>query len=180
MSTTADRVRGIVEPIVATLGLELFDVEHQGGTLRITVEDATTARVPAATEPATPRGVSLDRITEATRAISHALDEADPITTRYTLEVSSPGLERSLRTPVHFSRAVGSKISVKTVVGHDGPRRVAGTLVAADAEGIDLALDGGGEARLAYGDIERARTVFEWGPTPRRTTKPDTKKVTAS
>jgi ribosome maturation factor RimP len=83
--------------------------------------------------------------------------------------VSSPGLERPLRTPAHFTRALGGKISVKAVSGLEGGRRVAGTLVEADDDGILVDLDqpAGEQRRLAYDDIERARTVFEWGPAPK-------------
>jgi ribosome maturation factor RimP len=112
-------------------------------------------------------------LADATRAVSRALDEADPITGRYTLEVTSPGLERTLRRPEHFERAVGETVKIRTVGGVSDERRVEGQLVSADDSGVVVragAADDGVavEQRLAYHDIERARTVFEWGPaTPR-------------
>ena len=81
---------------------------------------------------------------------------------RYTLEVSSPGVERPLRTPEHFRRFVGTSVAVKTRPDVEGDRRLEGTLEAADDEGVVVA-----GRRLAYDDIEKARTVFVWEPAER-------------
>lgn len=151
-----DRVRDIVEPLLRTQSLSLYDVEHVGSALRVTIER--------------PDGVDLDTIARATRLISVALDEHDPMPGAYTLEVSSPGLERPLRTPQHFAGAVGSLVTVKTVPGFDGERRLRGTLTVADDAGIVV-----DDLRIAYADIDKARTVFEWGPAP----KPGKPKVKA-
>ena len=117
-------------------------------------------------------GVDLEAIAEATRAVSGVLDVHDPVPGRYTLEVSSPGVERPLRTPAHFARAVGETVSVRTLAGGEGERRVTGRLTEADAEGfvLDCADTDGGRRRLAYDEVQRARTVFAWGarPTPER------------
>lgn len=150
--STIDRVRAIVEPLVADRGLEVYDVEHPGGVVRVLVEG--------------PDGVDLDRLGELTRALSLALDEADPVPGRYTLEVSSPGLERPLRTPRHFQRAVGDEVTVKTRVEVDGERRLRGTLAAADDDGIVVVVDDV-EHRVRYVDVDKARTVFTWGPAPK-------------
>jgi ribosome maturation factor RimP len=145
-----ERIRALVAPLLADLGLELYDLEHAGGVLRLTVER--------------PGGVDLEAIALATRVVSRELDHADPIPGRYTLEVTSPGLERHLRTPSHFQRAVGSVVAVRTQPGVEGERRVNGTLAAADDEGITVTERDSGEARrLRYAEVERARTVFEWG-----------------
>jgi ribosome maturation factor RimP len=153
--STIDRVRPLVEPIVAAAGLALYDLDLNGGVLRVVVDQVG--------------GVGMDAITTVTREVSRALDEADPIEGRFTLEVSSPGLERVLRTPAHFTSAVGSTISVKTVPGSPGERRLQGELVSVDDDGITLAgaSDDDETRRVAFGDIERARTVFEWGPGPK-------------
>jgi ribosome maturation factor RimP len=102
--------------------------------------------------------------------VSAALDEIDPIPGRYTLSVSSPGLERRLRTPAHFVRAVGDTVTVRVHAGSADVRRLTGTLSAANDS--DFTLSGpdvpDGEVRIAYDDVERARTVFEWGPAPKR------------
>jgi ribosome maturation factor RimP len=151
--TVVERVRAVVSPLLDDLGLEVYDVEHAGGTLRITVDREG--------------GVDLDTIALATRIVSRELDHTDPIPGRYTLEVTSPGLERNLRTPAHFERAVGTVVNVRTHPDVEGERRVRGELVAADDDGVTVRQDDGVERRLRYDEIERARTVFEWGPTPR-------------
>jgi ribosome maturation factor RimP len=154
--TVADRVRELVLPLLADRELELYDLEVAGPVLKVVVDR--------------PGGLDLDALAGATRAVSRALDEADPIAGTYTLEVTSPGLERPLRTPHHFARATGESVKVKLVAGvADDDRRLTGELVAADDDGITVrtGLDDAGDAverHVAYADIDRARTVFEWGP----------------
>jgi ribosome maturation factor RimP len=111
----------------------------------------------------------MSAIAATTRAISRALDEHDPIAGQYTLEVSSPGLERPLRTPAHWAWAVGRQVSVKTMPNHPAGRRFAGTVTAAGDDSVTLALDEpvGESLTLALDDIEKARTTFEWGPAPK-------------
>jgi ribosome maturation factor RimP len=147
--SVAERVRTIVEPLLADEGLECFDVEYGGGRLVVLADRDG--------------GVDLDALTRATHRISAALDREDPVPGgRYVLEVSSPGLERRLRTPDHFRRFVGSTVSVKTVPSAPGDRRTKGILTAAGDDGITV-----GDRTIAYADIERAQTVFEWGPAPK-------------
>ncbi|HET6950576.1 MAG TPA: ribosome maturation factor RimP [Acidimicrobiales bacterium] len=154
--TVAERVRDLVQPLLADRDLDLYDVELAGPVLRVVVDR--------------PGGLDLGVLSDATRAVSRALDESDPIPGHYTLEVTTPGLERALRTPWHFARAVGETVRIRTVAGSAGEdRRVAGVLSAADDDGITVRTgtdDAGApvERRLPYADIERARTVFAWGP----------------
>src|SRR4029453_212407 len=101
--SVADRVRDIVLPLLDDRHLDLYDVEMQGPVLR-GVGDSHRGRG---------AGLALDALADATRAVSRALDEADPITGRYTLEVTSPGLERTLRRPEHFERAVGETVKIR-------------------------------------------------------------------
>ena len=149
------RVRDLVLSLLADRDLDLYDIEMQSGVLRVVVDRDT--------------GLNLDDLAGLSRALSRALDDDDPIAGRYTLEVTSPGVERVLRTPEHFRGAVGETVKVRTAPGVADERRVEGTLVAADRDGITVrtSADEGGrpvERRLAHVDIERARTVFEWGP----------------
>jgi ribosome maturation factor RimP len=92
-----------------------------------------------------------------------------------------------LRTPAHFSRAIGETISVKTRPQVAGERRLQGRLSAADEDGFEVTVDGDDHpTRLSYSDVDRVRTVFVWGPTPRpgggganrptRTSRPTTEK----
>lgn len=152
---SAEAVRAAVEPALRALGLDCYDVEIAGGpasrTLRITVTREG--------------GIDLDAVTEATRAISPVIDELDAIGVAYTLEVSSPGLERPLRRPEHFAAARGSEVSLKVRV--DGSlRRVHGIVLEADASAVVIG-DGGTRTRYEFSEIDRARTVFSWGATGR-------------
>jgi ribosome maturation factor RimP len=156
----AVRVSELIAPLLADRGFELFDVELTAGTLRVSIDR--------------PGGVDLDAVSAATEVVSAALDRHDLVPgERYTLEVSSPGLERPLRTPGHFRRFVGTTVSVKTRPDIPGERRVEGRLDAADDAGITVA----GRV-IPYGDIERARTVFEWGPVPKPTSAKKRKAAT--
>ena len=140
----------VLQPAVQAANLELVDVEMKAGVLQVTVDREG--------------GVDLEALTDANRAVSTLLDELDPIPDRYSLEVSSPGIERPLRTPAHFAKAAGATVSVKTRPQVPGERRMQGTLVTSDDDGFILDVDGSDEpVRLAYSDIDRARTVFVWG-----------------
>jgi ribosome maturation factor RimP len=147
--SVVDRVRELVEPLLAEDALELFDVEYGGGRILIVADR--------------PGGVDLEALTRSTRRISALFDEHDPVPGgRYVLEVSSPGLERTLRAPAHFQRFLGAKVSVKTCPGVEGERRYTGTLEAADDDGFTV-----DSRRLAYAEVERVQTVFEWESSPR-------------
>lgn len=154
------RVRDLVEPIASDLHLDLYDVEQRGGTMRVTLD----------TPPGSESSVDLDQLALATRLISRELDHQDPIPGRYTLEVTSPGVERSLRTPAHFRREIGKTVSVRLSDVAAEQRRLEGVLVAADDTTATLRIvDGDGivERTVALSSIDRARTVFEWGPQPK-------------
>jgi len=146
----ATRVSELVEPLLEAHGAQLYDVVLGGATLQVLVGGE----------------VDLEALAVITREISAALDDDDPMPDRYTLEVSTPGLERTLRTPSHYAGAVGERVKIKTTPNTEGDRRVDGVLIAADDEGFVVDL-GTGQRRLSYGDVERARTVFEWGPPPK-------------
>jgi ribosome maturation factor RimP len=151
MATTED-LTAVVAPVVESHDAELYDVELVGTVLRVLVDR--------------PGGVDLDVIGEITRSVSDALDAADPLPWGYTLEVSSPGLERPLRTARHFAAAVGATVKIKTRPGTEGERRVEGELLDADDAAITVAA-GGGPRRIALDEVASARTVFVWGPAAR-------------
>ena len=152
-----DELVDLLAPAVGPLGLELVDVELRPGTVRVVVDR--------------PGGADLEVIAQATTVVSALLDHHDPMPgRRYTLEVSSPGVERPLRRAEDYVRAVGETVTARTTEGGEGDRRVRGRLVAADAEGFVLDGDDlpAGGRRFSYDDVERARTVFEWGAHARR------------
>ena len=163
-SPVIDRVTALINPIVADLGLDLYDIEYTGGVLRVVVD----------TQPGGPEGVSLDNISLITRLVSREFDHSDPIPGRYTLEVSSPGLERTLREPRHFHREIGKTLAVKLEARINGERRVQGDLISATDDSITLRLadTAMSELIIPFANIDRAKTVFNWGPAP----KPGSKK----
>lgn len=156
-STVTDKIVALVTPILSDLHLDLYDLEFNGGVLKITVD----------TPPGSDGGVTLEQLSLVTRLVGRDFDHHDPIPGHYTLEVSSPGLERTLRRPDHFRRAIGETVSVKTREDQGEIRRVRGQLTGADELAITLGPatdDASGESRrIAYDDIVQARTVFEWG-----------------
>jgi ribosome maturation factor RimP len=149
---TSEDIEGLVAPVVSSAGFELVDVELTPAprVLRVRVD--------------APEGVELDDLGPLAKSISRLLDEADAMPGgHYDLEVSSPGLERPLRRPEHFARAVGAKVRMRTRPGTDGQRRLEGVIVAADERSVQVMPDAGGESRdVLYQDIERAHTVFDW------------------
>ncbi|HEC09764.1 MAG TPA: ribosome maturation factor RimP [Acidimicrobiales bacterium] len=148
-----ERVTELVTPLVHDQGLEIYDIEQSGATLRIRVTG--------------PDGVPMGVIERVTRAVSFALDEADLGSGSYILEVSSPGLERPLNRPDHFAGAVGEKITLKTLPGPEGRIRFRGVLRSADEDSVRVDDPDRGEVSVPYDQIDSARTVFEWGPKPK-------------
>jgi len=145
-------VETLVRPVVEAAGLELWDLTYrkEGGrmVLRVVVDREG--------------GLDLGTISETSERLSRRLDLEDFGNRRYSLEVSSPGLERPLKEPRHFRRSVGERVKVKTVEPVDGRKVFEGALVSADAEAIVIASDGG-ELRIPYENVASARTVFDWG-----------------
>ena len=147
-----DNVTALVLPVCAELDVELYDLTYTGSVLQISLEK--------------PDGIDVEVLKKLSRKVSILLDEHDPIPGRFTLEVTTPGLERTLRTPAHFVRAVGEEVTVKTRPGVEGDRRVNGILAAADGESITVGA--GEDARtLVYDDVLKARTVFVWESAPK-------------
>ena len=138
----------LLGPVVANLGYELWEIEYApragGGLLRLYIDS--------------PDGISLDDCEKVSRAVSAVLDEADPIPNEYTLEVSSPGLDRVLRTQAHFARFAGERVKVEMIALINGRKRFQGRLKQVGESEITLEMDGG-EVSLPIDDIHRARLV---------------------
>lgn len=145
-----DQLGELLGPVVAGLGYELWEIEYAprtgGGLLRLYIDS--------------PDGISLDDCEKVSRAVSAVLDEADPIANEYTLEVSSPGLDRVLRKPAHFERFVGERVKVEMVQQINGRKRFQGRLQQAGESEITLELDGG-VVTLPIDEIHRARLMPE-------------------
>ncbi len=155
MSTITDRVTELALPIVVDAGASLYDVEHQGGTLRILIDKDSDG------------GVDLATVTTVTRSLSVALDAAEILPGAYTLEVSSPGVERALRTPEHFSRALGQQVRLKLRPGVEGDRRLTGELVDVDDGTITIRVAEGDDRRIGTPDIAKANVHVDWSPPPK-------------
>lgn len=159
---TEEEIAQVLMPTVQAAGLEIWDVDRSGASVRVLVER--------------PGGVDLDAISEISSAISAVLEGRDDLVPagRYVLEVSSPGLERRLRRPEHFARSVGREVAVKTAEPVLGSRRLTGKLVDATAAHITLEVPGpsGAEGQLVQvplPSVERAHVVFRWpAPAPSR------------
>ncbi len=156
-----DSIVQVIAPVVGALDLDLYDIEITGAgrarVVRVMIDR--------------PGGIDLEAIAVATEAISPVLDSPpvdSMLTGPYALEVSSPGLERPLRTPTHFARATGETISLKTRAGAEPARRVRGVVQGAGDSTFELVLDDGSTGHVAYDDVVQAHTVFEWGPQPKR------------
>ena len=147
-----EEVKDLAEAVTRHRGLRLWDVEMGGrpgsSVVRVFVDGD--------------EGVDLDTVAQVSEEISRGLDLRDPIPGRYTLEVSSPGLERTLRSPEHFALSVGRHVVVKTVdklVGDS--HRIDGVIAQAGEREVRLET-AGEEVAVPYDAIKSARTVFEW------------------
>ncbi len=154
--STVDVIRKVAEKYAPDCDLEIFDVEFAGGVLRITADRINKADPKA--------GTDIAMLQKLSRSVGHEIEEDELITASYTLEVSSPGVERKLRTPEHFQRSVGETIKLKTFPGGEGDRRAEGELIAATDIGIEVRVTETDTVRsLTYGEISSASTVFAWG-----------------
>ncbi len=168
-ATLASRIFAELEPVLAAAQYELVDVEMDS------VAGSAVVRVlldRSADHPLGPR-IDLMGVTDATHVIDDYMEANDPVSEAFTLEVSSPGLERPLRTPTHFARFIDTEISVKTTAGTEGERRVQGILQSADEDptgNIVIVARQQPPRTIAYANIERARSVFRWGEEERTDT----------
>jgi ribosome maturation factor RimP len=147
---SAERVRSVLAPLVTGHGFDLEDVTvtpaGRRKLLRVVVDRDG--------------GVDLDAVAELGRAASRLLDDTDPLGGQpYVLEVSSPGVDRPLREPRHWRRAVGRLVVVETEEG----RELSGRLVAADQESVTVET-AGERRRLALGEVRRGRVQVEFAP----------------
>ena len=143
-------VRKLAEPVVASFDLVLWDVEYvkEGSEwyLRITIDK--------------PEGITIEDCEKVHLAIDPLLDEADPIEDSYHLEVSSPGLERSLTEPFHFEACKGWDVEVKLYAPVDGSKSFTGELLGRSDEGaVTLKLPDGTEKSFARESVASVKTI---------------------
>ena len=159
-----DRIRQAVGPVLSAHRIALVDIEwltdRGHWTLRLTIEHVGSDDVLG--------GVSLDECADVSRDVSAVLDVQDLIPHHYHLEVSSPGLDRLLRTPADFSRFVGREAKLKLrTPAPDGQRVVRGTLAEA-GEGHAALIIGGKRLEVELGNVAEARLVFELMKQPKK------------
>jgi ribosome maturation factor RimP len=179
------RLIALIEPLLAELGYELVELEYVPGRsnalLRVyldrlnppppaaqsaeeqnvTVTLDSEDRIAAGDESRlSESGIGIDDCERASREISALLDVEDPIPTAYTLEVSSPGSDRVLRTRAHFDRFAGSRVHVELKAPRDGRKRYTGTLRSVSDTGIELEVDRQPVA-VPFDEIEKARLAPE-------------------
>ena len=144
-----DIVREAIEPTVTELGYEIWDVTYSkvGADyhLEITIDSEN--------------GIFINDCEKVHRAIDPILDECDPIEGFYYLDVSSPGIERELRTAEHISRSIGQKVEAKLFTVRDGKRSIMGILSAFSDGNLTIS-DDAGETILKQSEISKLTTVF--------------------
>ena len=161
MSAKANEIAALLAPTVASLGLELLGVEYlpaPGGALLRLYIDVPEGEAGAESGP---RNVGIEDCEAVSREVSAQLDVADPISGHYTLEVSSPGLERPLFSAPQFARYVGEQAKVWLKLPQDGRRRLQGTILRIEGDDVVFDLEGA-EFAVATENIEKARLVPDW------------------
>jgi len=177
----AEKLQGIhrapleaaIAPVLSSHGVDSAEITYQmepsGWVLRVTVE---SLRGGAGGGPVgvdtTADSIALGLLAEISRDISAALDVADIIPNRYHLEVSSPGLERPLRSPRDYARAVGQLAKLRLVApAPDGQHVLRGRIIETDGASVSMDVDGK-TVSTAFANVERAHLIFELPAQPKR------------
>jgi ribosome maturation factor RimP len=147
-----EEVKDLAEAVAHRRSLRLWDVQMGGrpgqAVVKVFVDSDS--------------GVDLDTVAEISEELSRGLDLRDPIPGRYTLEVSTPGLERNLKEPDHYKLSVGRAAVVKTITPLVGnSNRIEAVIAAAGDDAVTLVVEGD-DLVVPYESIKSARTVFEW------------------
>jgi ribosome maturation factor RimP len=176
VSDKATEIANLLAPTVQALGLELLGAEYLpapgNATLRLYID------VPLDEQPE--RMVNVDDCERVSREVSAQLDVEDPISGNYTLEVSSPGVDRPLFTLEQFVRHVGESAKVGLKLPQDNRRRLQGAIVSADAVTGQIVFNvDGNEIAVSFDNIDKARILPDWvalGLAPQKPNKPGPKK----
>lgn len=163
MADKATDIANLLSPTIESLGLELLGAEYLpspgGALLRLYIDVPAVDAIDAAAE--SPRMVGIEDCESVSREVSALLDVEDPISSHYTLEVSSPGVDRPLFTPAHFMRFVGEQAKATLKLPQDGRRKLQGKIVAVEGDRIDFDVDGKAFP-VMFDNIEKARLVPDW------------------
>lgn len=147
-----EKIREIVAPLLVSMGLELVDLELSGSAkqsrLRIFIDKAG--------------GVTVDDCEQASRYIGYALDTADPISGTYTLELSSPGLDRPLRKVEDYRRYTGKLVRLKMARPLLGAWTIVGRFQSIDMDRMKIQPAEGEPIEVALADVNQARLEVEW------------------
>ncbi|UXI69741.1 ribosome maturation factor RimP [Tahibacter amnicola] len=147
-----DELLQLIHPVVADLGLECLGIEYApsrgNSLLRIYID-------------APERGITIEDCEAVSREISAQMDVNDPIEGRYTLEVSSPGIDRPLFTPAQFERFTGEVAKIALNLPVEGRRRLQGVILRVDGDQITIDQDGV-EFTVAHDNIQKARLVPDY------------------
>jgi ribosome maturation factor RimP len=157
MTDKADEITALLAPTVTSLGLELLGTEYLpspgGAVLRLYID------VPEA--QAADRNVGIEDCEAVSREVSAQLDVEDPITSNYTLEVSSPGLDRPLFSKAQYTRFVGQSAKVGLKLPQDGRRRLQGRIERVEADTVVFNVDGQ-PLEVAFDNIDKAKLIPDW------------------
>ena len=144
-----ETVRDAVSPTITELGYDIWDITYSkvGADyhLEITIDS--------------PNGINIEDCEKVHRAIDPILDEVDPIEGFYYLDVSSPGIERELRTDAHILHSIGQKVEAKLFAAKNGRRVVCGILKSFE-DGVLVITEQAGDVTLAQNEISKLRTIF--------------------
>ena len=164
MNTGIDRIRQLAEPVAAELGLEVLDVELHGHAprqvLRIYLDSESDERP-----------VTIGDCETVSRRMGDVLDAHEVLAGRYMLEVSSPGLDRPLKKPTHFARAVGKKVRVRLRREQQGTRNLNGRLESFDGGRLVIVAEDGKSWLVGLDDVERANLRYEFESSSERRQK---------
>ena len=156
MTDKADEIAALLSPTVESLGLELLGIEYLpapgGSVVRLYID------MPAGDDS---RHVGIEDCEAVSREVSAQLDVADPISGNYTLEVSSPGLERPLFGAAQFARFVGETAKATLKLPQDGRRRLQGAILRVEGATVVFEVDGA-ELAVDAANIDKAKLVPDW------------------
>ena len=162
MTDKADEIAALLSPTVESLGLELLGIEYLpapgGATVRLYID---VPQSEGGNADAGQRSVGIEDCEAVSREVSAQLDVADPISGNYTLEVSSPGLERPLFGAAQFARFVGETAKATLKLPQDGRRRLQGAILRVEGAMVVFEVDGA-ELAVDAANIDKAKLVPDW------------------